>query len=145
MSYKTTDFRGTAQDGITFKNEAGGDQLFYKVKDIMKQELRERGIAANVREDALKSGGIFGSSVPMLVISHPTSRYFDIGVYVNGPTVCFPLLGESAENTKYNKKKFYEDNGNYLRAALTNPDELELQREAQWQMTVLECFNDNIN
>ncbi len=144
MAYKTDDFRGEAQEGFAFPNEVGGEEMFRQVKHCMIALLKERRIPANVREDVLKSGGLFGSRAPILVISHPTEKYYDIGMYVNGINIGFPLLGESSENTKYNKKKYYEENGSRIKAAMIHPDELKLQQEIQWQRQVLDCFNDQL-
>ena len=145
--YRTDDFRGYAQENITLTNEVGGDALFRKVSELVISEIRERGVAANCREDEVKSGGLFGTRLPILVISNsePGNRYFDIGIFCNGNTVNFPLLGESAENTKANKKQFYNENGNFIKAALVNPDEMKLQQEVQWEAQVLDCFNCFIN
>lgn len=145
MAYNTSEIRGEAQGSINFSNEVGGETLFRKIKDLITEEIRVRNIPANIREDVLKSGGIFGSRLPLLIISHPTNRFFYIGIYVNNSSVFFPLLGESAENTKANKKEYYQQNGNFIKAALTNPDEFKLQEEIQWQSAVLSCFNDNVN
>lgn len=146
--YKTDHFRGQAQESITLTQEVGGDQLFQKVKDLLISEIQARGIPAAFREDIVKSGGmLFGTQLPILVISNPGpgNRYFDIGVFVNGNTISFPLLGESAENTKANKKQFYLDNGNYFKAMMVNPDELKLQQEYEWEGMILSCFNDLVS
>ena len=141
--YRTDDFRGNAQDSITLTNEVGGDSLFEKIKDAVISNLEERGIDAKWYVSEVKSGGLFGTRLPILVISNsqPENRYFDIGIFCNGNTVNFPLLGESAENTKANKKQYYEENGSYIKAALVKPDEMKLQMEIQWETEVLDCFN----
>lgn len=144
MTFHTDDFRGSAQENVRFTTS---DDWFQKIKETMQTELESRGIPAKLSEGKVKSGGmLFGSKYPILVIHHPDSscRYFDIGICVNGDTISFPLLGISAENTKYNKKKIYEQNGNFIKAAMVKPDMFKLQQEHEWQSQVLACFNDNL-
>ena len=144
MAYKTDDIRGWAQDSIRYRDEIGGDDLYQRIKESLIDTIRARNIPASFKEDFMKSGGLFGTKCPMLVVSNPNPgcRFFDIGFYVSGPTVSFPLLGESVENTKNNKKNYYKENGQNLKAALIKVDDLKLQEEAIWRTQILECFND---
>ncbi len=148
MAIHTNDFRGNAQENVTFtREESSNEALYEKIKMIVKEELTARNIPHYIREDVVKSGGLFGTKLPIMIISHPdsTCKYFSIGIFVNNKTVCFPLLGESAENTKYNKKQFYQNNNNFILAAATKYDEFKLQQEHAWQYDVLECFNSCID
>lgn len=140
---KTRNIRGFAQENVLFKTS---DDYYKIIKENMLYELQQRNIPSKVTESKMKSGGIFGSRLPILIIHHPDSscRYFDIGICVNGNSISFPLLGESAENTKNNKKKIYEREGNYIKANFINPDMFKLQQEHEWQSQVLACFNDNL-
>ncbi|MGN0611030.1 MAG: hypothetical protein ACI4JI_04530 [Ruminiclostridium sp.] len=147
MAYNTNDIRGYAQDGFRFSGEEG-KELYNTLKEIMEDGIAAKRIPAVIFDDVMKSGGMFGTKLPMFVISHSNNsscRYFMIGVLVNGNEVLFPLLGESAENTKFNKKKYYEENGNYIKAALIKPDEFKLHQEISWQKSILDIFNDIIN
>lgn len=147
MAYKTEEIRGHLIEPITFNNEIGGDDLYNKIKETFLAEINAGNILADMREDILKSGGLlFGSKVPLIIISNssPENRFFDIGICVNEKTVSFPLLGESAENTKNNKKNYYIENGNRIKAALVKVDELKLQQEAVWQQSIIDCINKNI-
>lgn len=143
MAYRTDDIRGKLLEPILFNNEEGGDDLYTKIKDVLVSEIDSGNIIATKREDVIKSGGLFGSKVPILILSNPApeNRFFDIGIFVNEKTVVFPLLGESTENTKYNKKQYYTENGNLIRAALVKVDELKLQQEAMWQQSIIDCIN----
>ena len=145
----TTDmFKGEAQRSITFRNEVGGDALFQKVKDLLIEEIRYQNIPAEFTETMVRSGGmVFGTKLPALVVSHPNHRgdYFSICFVVNGNTVSFPVTGESVENTKRNKKEYYERTGQYFKAALIKPDEFKLQQEDEWEMMILSCFNNHTN
>lgn len=146
MTYHTEDFRGFAQDCIVLKKEQDDTTLFYKIKDFMENEIKQRGIPAVIHEGVVKSGGMFGQKKPLLVIAHSDSacKYFFIGIFVAGIQVYFPLLGESAENTKCNRKKRYQESGNFIMAGMTKPDEFKLQQEAEWQYQVLDCFNSGL-
>lgn len=140
ITYRTSDFRGFVHDGIRF-GELRGNVLYERIKQVMTENIKERGIPASVLDAEVKSGGIFGGSrCPMLLITYTGGGYFDIGIYVNDNMIYFPLLGESAENTKANKKQYYTENGNFIRAALINPDEFALQQESEWQRCVLDCL-----
>ena len=129
MSYNTNDIMGYAQDPIVFSNEQGGNELYEKVKEVMVYGINENGLPATMFEDTIKSGGMFGTKCPLLMIRHSDSscRFFMIGIFVYGNQVMFALFGESAENTKYNRKQYYQENGNFIKAALIKPDEFKLQ------------------
>ena len=102
--------------------------------------MKKKGIPAVVRSDVAKSGGLLGTRVPMLVISHPNppSRYFDIGVVVNGQVLSFPLLGYSAENARADKIDKTRSQGKLLKGLLMRkPDEFQLQQEELWQEDVI--------
>ena len=115
MSYNTNDIMGYAQDPIVFSNEQGGNELYEKVKEVMVYGINENGLPATMFEDTIKSGGMFGTKCPLLMIRHSDSscRFFMIGIFVYGNQVMFALFGESAENTKYNRKQYYQENGNF--------------------------------
>ena len=124
MSYNTNDIMGYAQDPIVFSNEQGGNELYEKVKEVMVYGINENGLPATMFEDTIKSGGMFGT------------------IFVYGNQVMFALFGESAENTKYNRKQYYQENGNFIKAALIKPDEFKLQSELQWREDILNVFNN---
>lgn len=111
MSYNTNDIMGYAQDPIVFSNEQGGNELYEKVKEVMVYGINENGLPATMFEDTIKSGGMFGTKCPLLMIRHSDSscRFFMIGIFVYGNQVMFALFGESAENTKYNRKQYYQE------------------------------------
>lgn len=127
MAYSTKDFRGEAHQGVRFK---GGDaeSLMACFQQIIPDRLNEEGIPAEVSFDTAKSGGLFGTRLPMMVISHPNppSRFFKIGIIVNGNIVTFPLLGESKQNTAKNMGKRY--------------DQFLLEQEESWQASVADVI-----
>lgn len=131
MAYSTRDFRGEAHIGVRFK---GGDPDFMMnfFQGSIPQRLNEQGIPAKVSFGTVKSGGLFGTKLPIMVISHPNppSRFFDIGVVVNGNTVTFPLLGESKQNTARNLKKRY--------------DQFVLEQEESWQASIADIIAEAI-
>ena len=129
--YKTSEFRGAMRDDIMFSEEVGGKELYDKMKAMV----------------IVKSGGIFGTEFPILIISNPNpeNKFFDLGFFVNGQTISFPLLGMSSENTKANKKKQYEAEGKFLRSMMIKPDEFKLQQEIEWQSLILHCVSEFIH
>lgn len=130
MAYSTKEFRGEAHQGIRFKNEKNPTSLMEYFHEFLPAALEREGIPARVRLDTVKSGGLFGTKLPILIISHPNppSRFFDIGVVVNGNMVSFPLLGESKQNTAANMGKRY--------------DEFKLQQEISWRASIVDIIND---
>lgn len=131
MAYSTKDFRGEAQQGIRFKDGDAGSlrDFFHRNLPVA---LTERGIPSRVRFDTVKSGGLFGTRLPIMIISHPNppSRFFDIGVVVNGNIVSFPLLGESKQNTAANMGKRY--------------DAFKLQQEQSWCASILDVIGEMV-
>ena len=138
MTFSTNDFRGEAHEPINVTN-MGGTELYESLKEFMCVWFADNNIPAKLREDTVKSGGLFGSRVPIVLISHPdpTCKYFMIGIYVVDHAVYFPLLGKSEEQYKYNMKEMRQQQGNFIPAALIKPNELKIQQELQWQSDVL--------
>lgn len=129
MAYSTRDFRGEAQQGIRFK-DGDAESLMELFQKRLPAELEAQGIPARIRFDTVKSGGLFGTRLPIMIISHPNppSSFFDIGVVVNGNIVSFPLLGESKQNTAANMGKRY--------------DEFKLQQEQSWCASILDVIGE---
>lgn len=140
--FHTSDFRGNIRDGARFASMSG-DALFQAMKRDFPIALKSSGVPCNVREDVVKSGGFFGTKLPMLIVTHPNppSSYFAMGFIVNESVVSFVYLGESTQNTKMNTKKALEAEGKYLRAAMVKPDEFLLQQEKLWNAAVMEVFD----
>lgn len=129
MAYSTRDFRGEAQQGIRFK-DGDAESLMELFQKRLPAELEAQGIPARIRFDTVKSGGLFGTRLPIMIISHPNppSSFFDIGVVVNGNIVSFPLLGESKQNTAANMGKRY--------------DAFKLQQEQSWCASILDVIGE---
>ena len=127
MSYNVKEFRGEAHRPLRC-TDGGQATLQYLAQTL----------PAKIRTDTAKSGGLFGSQVPMLVISHPNppSHYFDIGIVINGQVISFPLLGYSTENTQANKKA----DAKGFKSLLTRSDEFALQEEGLWQTDVIDAI-----
>lgn len=148
MAYKTDEIRGEFREGLNIVDSFDGKPKLYEwIKDEVIVELKEQNVAVTIKEDQMKSGGMFGSKAPLLVISHPDSsrQYFDLAVCVNGSFLSFWYLGESKENTKANKKKFYQENGNHFKAAMIKVDNLALQQEEAWSRKVIDCIETVLN
>lgn len=141
--YYSREFRGFAQEPISFVNsEVSGIDFYNKIKEVLTLELQEKSIPAKIYDAEIISGNFMtGTVLPMLIIKNPNHKFFDLGMAVNDKTVIFPLLGESAENTKANMNKYYNDSGKYFKAAFTNADEFKLQEEVVWRQSVIDCFN----
>lgn len=140
--FKTSDFRGTIREGTRFSNMTG-DELYQALCRDFPGALKDAGVPCHIYEDTVKSGGIFGTKLPILVVSHlnPPSKFFSMGFVVNGNVISYVYLGESTQNTKMNTKKALESEGKHLRAAMIKPDEFLLQQEHLWNASVLDVFD----
>lgn len=132
MAYNTNLIRGYADDGIFYRNEDPAT-LFEKVKNAIECHIQENNIPAIVTEDVLKSGGLFGSKLPLLLISHPdkSCKFFTLGIYVNGTQVFTPLFGYSAEIEKANSGSLFK-----------KADQFKIQQEHEWRARILQVFDD---
>lgn len=140
--YNTNDFRGEVRKPVRILNQEG-DALYQTIKDELPNSLQQQGIPAATSDQLVKSGGLFGSKFPMLLVRHPNppTRFFDIGIVVNQNIVSFQLLGESAQNTKANKLEDLRAQGKLVRSWLVKPDEFILQQEAAWQAEIMDAFD----
>lgn len=138
MTYSTNDFRGEARAPINVA-DASGEELYIALKEFLCVYFAENPVPIKFSEEALKSGGLFGTKVPMVLFRHPdpSCKYFTIGMYVVGSVVNFPLIGKSEEQYKYNSRELYQQQGKWMQAALYRPDEFKIQQEFQWQADVL--------
>ena len=140
--YTTSSYRGYLIDPIRFHNLSGKELYAYIKEDLLK-ELEAKNVPFSYSEDEVRSGGIFSPKYSMLIIRYPNppTRFFDIGIVVNENVVSFPLLGESVQNTKINKKASLQEEGKYLQAALVKPDEFIRQKELAWQDEIVDAVD----
>ena len=137
MSYNVKEFRGEAHRPLRCTD--GGQATLQYLAQTLPATYAEWYVPAKLRTGTAKSGGLFGSQVPMLVISHPNppSHYFDIGIVINGQVISFPLLGYSTENTQANKKA---DAKGFKSLLTRSADEFALQEEGLWQTDVIDAI-----
>ena len=130
MAYSTNQFRGSAQDGIRV-TDCRGDQLFQAVYKNLEADLRARGIPAVVEVDEVKSGGLFGTRLPIIVVSHPNPpfKYRKVCVLVNDNVITFPLLGDSIQDMK---ERAWNRTGLIGSFILPRGDQLKAQQEESW-------------
>lgn len=130
MAYSTNQFRGYAQKGIRV-SDCRGEQLFRVVYNDLKADLQAMGIPAVVEVDEVKSGGLFGTRLPIMVVSHPNPpfQYRKVCVLVNDNTITFPLLGNSVQDAKERAWKRAGLIGSFI---LPRGDQLKAQQEEEW-------------
>lgn len=144
MAFTTNDFRGELHDPISVTNGDGVD-IYSSLKEYLFSVAETTNVPMSLHEDTLKSGGLlFGSRIPLLLISHPDSscKYFSIGIFVNNSVMNFQLFGKSEEQYKYNLKEQAKREGNFIKQAFYKPDELKIQQEKRWEMDVLSLILD---
>lgn len=130
MAYSTNQFHGYAQKGIRV-SDCRGDQLFQVVYRDLKADLQARGIPAVLEVDEVKSGGLFGTRLPIIVVSHPNPpfKYRKVCVLVNDNMITFPLLGSSVQDMKERAWKSAGLVGSFI---LPRGDQLKAQQEENW-------------
>lgn len=130
MAYNTNQFRGYAAKGIKVTN-CRGDQLFNAVHKNLLKDLDAAGIPAVVEVDEVKSGGLLGSRMPLIVVSHPNPpfKYRKVCVLVNDNTVTFPLIGDSFQEKKEEAK---QRAGFFTSLLMSGGDQLAAQQEESW-------------
>lgn len=142
MSYKIEDTKGEFLDQVMYSDASEIADFYGYISDMILGALKEEKIPVISKNDYMKSGGLFGSKAPMLILSHPdkSCKYYDIGICVNKSIVSFYYLGESEEDTKYSKKKFYQESKQMIKAAMIKVDELALQQEDFWLSKIKNCI-----
>lgn len=139
--YTTKHFSGKFADPKRINN-LRGNELFEALRRDLTAALDEAGVPYRCTVDEVKSGGMFGSRNPILIITHPNppTQFFELGFVVNDNVISFPLLGESKQNTKKNTKETLLAEGKYVKAALVNPDEFILEQEYAWEGEIMDAF-----
>ena len=146
MAYNLKDNRGMITEPISFRDASGVNAD--NIADLMAQEAARNGIPANIRTDYVKEGGLFGSSYPCVVITHPNppQRYFTDVYIVNGNTVNFYFFGESKANTSTNIAKARQNSlSGKLLNAISGSNEMAYQQEMLWHRQIYELFEGFID
>lgn len=136
------DSKGEFAESICFSHETQ-DSLARKLTTEFPAALKAEGVHCYTEEVEVKSGGLFGTVAPALLVSYPNAptKFFDLAFIAWDGSLIFHYFGESKQNNKKNMHDHYQKNGNLLKAALCKPDEFILQKELNWGAAVWRVFN----
>lgn len=112
------------------------------------QAIADRdGIPVNVTTDQVKSGGLFGSFYPCVLISHPNppQSYFQHMIIINGNIINFQFWGMSKANYNSNMKEMHRNEGlltGLVKSAFYQHGEMALQTEMLWHNQINNIYEE---
>ena len=115
--------------------------------NLIKQIAEEKGIPVRVSVDEVSTGGLFGTVMPCIIISHPNPpiSYFDQMVIMNGSIFNFQFWGMSKANYNNNMKEADRNSGKLsglIKSAIRSDMSMELQTEQMWHEQVMSIYED---
>jgi len=141
MAYSLKYNNGMITDPISFRDASGLNAS--NIASLMSQKAEEMGIPARITTDTVKEGGLFGSSYPCVVITHPNppQQYFTDVYIINGNSVNFYFFGESKANTATNKAKARENTlSGMILNSISGSNEMAYQQEMFWHRQIYGIF-----
>lgn len=137
---KIKDCKGEIMDPIP-ANGCGIDYIVGEIRRI----AEEKGIPANVSVDEISTGGLFGKTMPCIIISHPNPpiSYFDQMIIMNGDILNFQFWGFSKANYNNNMKEMDRNSGKLsglIKSAVRSDMSMELQTEQMWHSQIISIY-----
>lgn len=125
---------------------ANGCDIGYIAGEI-KRIADEKGIPAIVSIEEISTGGLFGKTMPCIIISHPNPpiAYFDHMIIMNGDILNFQFWGFSKANYNNNMKEMDRKSGKLsglIKSAVRSDMSMELQTEQVWHMQIVSIYED---
>lgn len=113
----------------------------------IKEIAASKEIPANVLIDEVSTGGLFGKTMPCIIISHPNPpiSYFQHMVIMNGNIFNFQFWGMSKANYNNNMNEMDKNSGTLsglIKSALRSDMSLELQTEQVWHNQILSIYEE---
>jgi len=114
---------------------------------LINQIAEEKGIPVSVSVDEVSTGGLFGTVMPCIIISHPNPpmSYFQHMVIMNGNIFNFQFWGMSKANYNNNMKEMDRNSGKLsglIKSAMRSDMSMELQTEQMWHSQVMSIYED---
>ena len=117
------------------------------VKEKLEELANKYETPVVFRIDQVKSGGLFGSYYPCLILSHPNppQSYFEHMIIFNGDIISFQFWGMSKANYNANMAEYHKNSGKLsglVKSAFYGNDEMALQTEQVWHQQIIELYNE---
>lgn len=141
MAFNLKNNRGMISDPVSFRDMAGVDAA--NIASAMTKKANELGIPVKINTDTVKEGGLFGNTLPCVVINHPNppQQYFTDVYIINGNTVNFYFFGESKANTTANKADARKGTlTGMILNSISGSMEMAYQQEMFWHRQVYGIF-----
>lgn len=118
-----------------------------EIANLIKEIADERNVPVKVSVDEVSTGGLFGTTKPCVIVSHPNPpiSYFDHMIIINGNVINFQFWGMSKANYNNNMNEIDKKSGKLsglVKSALRSDMSMELQTEQMWHNKILDIYED---
>ena len=115
------------------------------IAEFIKEIAEANNIPASVSVDEASTGGLFGKTMPCVMVSHPNppQQYFSHLIIINGDIINFQCWGMSKANYNNNMKEMDRNSGKIsglIKSALRSDMRMELQTEQLWHQQILSIY-----
>lgn len=115
------------------------------IAESIKEIAEANNIPASVSVDEASTGGLFGKTMPCVMVSHPNppQQYFSHLIIINGDIINFQYWGMSKANYNNNMKEMDRNSGKIsglIKSALRSDMRMELQTEQLWHQQILSIY-----
>ncbi len=115
------------------------------IAQFIKEIAEANNIPASVSVDEASTGGLFGKTMPCVMVSHPNppQQYFSHLIILNGNIINFQYWGMSKANYNNNMIEMDRNSGKIsglIKSALRSDMSMELQTEQMWHQQILSIY-----
>ena len=115
------------------------------IAEFIKEISEANNIPASVSVYEASTGGLFGKTMPCVMVSHPNppQQYFSHLIIINGDIINFQYWGMSKANYNNNMKEMDRNSGKIsglIKSALRSDMRMELQTEQLWHQQILSIY-----
>ena len=116
------------------------------IAEFIKEIAEANNIPASVSVDEASTGGLFGKTMPCVMVSHPNppQQYFSHLTIINGDIINFQYWGMSKANYNNNMNEMDRNSGKIsglIKSALRSDMRMELQTEQLWHQQILSIYD----
>ncbi len=116
------------------------------IAEFIKEIAESKNIPASVSVDEASTGGLFGKTMPCVMVSHPNppQQYFSHLIIINGDIINFQYWGMSKANYNNNMNEMDRNSGKIsglIKSALRSDMRMELQTEQLWHQQILSIYD----
>lgn len=115
------------------------------VKEQLVALAEQHEVPVVIRTDQVKSGGLFGSYFPCVILSHPNppQAYYSHMIIFNGDILNFQFYGMSKANYNANMAEYHKNSGKLtglVKSAFYGNDEMAIQTEDMWHSKIVDLY-----